>query len=151
MPLIFAKLMSPFGQQSPPRCHVAPEFCPLCIKTMKINRFCPNDDQFVSILSVIPWKPSIYLVDESIPSRSPTAPQYLNLRKQHVIICREATSRRKPRNTRTTRHFLPFPSHSRTCGIDHNVLMKYASGVSGSGPSGRVQSGFLQLLPACCQ
>lgn len=38
---------------------------------------------------------------------------------------------RKHRDTCSIRHFLHFSSHSRTCGTDRNVLMKYESRISG--------------------
>lgn len=67
------------------------------------------------------------------------------------VICRKACSDRKPRNTCRIRHFLYLRCHSRTSRIDHGVLMKYASGVSGEDPAQSIQSVFLRLLPARCQ
>lgn len=62
------------------------------------------------------------------------------------VICRKACSDWKHCNTCSIRHFLYLSSHFRTSRIDHNVLMKYASGVSGYDPADTVQSVFLRLL-----
>lgn len=62
------------------------------------------------------------------------------------VICRKACSDWKHCTTCSIRHFLYLSSHFRTSRIDHNVLMKYASGVSGYDPADTVQSVFLRLL-----
>lgn len=64
------------------------------------------------------------------PADPPAPPHHVLIEeKNHFIICRKAPPRRKPLNSRIIRPFPPFLLCSRTCGIDHNLLMKYASGV----------------------